>query len=587
VHSGTIFIEELDLLTGGFDVLSLFAAGGANALQRLPEIMSRAPLNSPSTGTRAGHLGEVNALDPSATELPASSPLRHSRTEPLASTIVERAPAFSPLEIADRAPPERLDLARGAPQIRRRHLARAVVRVAVLLTGDACALLVLRFIMQGIRDQAWFGATAASLAAKMIPMGAVPLVQLLPAVFLGLLVLDNYGASDRRRDAGRLVAGSAFGLALPFWGYIWNRFSPLAIPGFFLLAAATAIALIWERQLIDRVVRKLRPIGPGAVRVLLIGRPDETPRAQEHPALSDRREFAVSGVFNPDEIIQAGAAGAATSLCRKIRQCKADTLVLCGRLDDATFSVIMDATAAAGCHLLALTRAFSVVGVEPQLIWRRGAPLVALNRPGLRGRQLLLKRMLDLVGSLAGLIILAPVMALIALAIRIDSRGPAVFSQQRVGLGGRPFRCFKFRSMKADAEQLLHSDEDLLDEYRRNHFKLPEEKDPRLTRMGRLLRKASLDELPQLWNVLVGEMSLVGPRPIVPEELNHYGDGAFLFLSLKPGMTGAWAVQGRSQVGYPDRVDIELAYIREWSLGADLGILLQTIPAVLERRGAF
>jgi lipopolysaccharide/colanic/teichoic acid biosynthesis glycosyltransferase len=228
-----------------------------------------------------------------------------------------------------------------------------------------------------------------------------------------------------------------------------------------------------------------------------------------------------------------------------------------------------------------------VVGVEPQLIWRRGAPLVALNRPGLRGRQLLLKRMLDLVGSIAGLIVLAPFMALIALAIRIDSRGPAVFSQQRVGLGGRPFRCFKFRSMKADAEQLLHSDEGLLDEYRRNHFKLPEERDPRLTRVGRLLRKASLDELPQLWNVLVGEMSLVGPRPVVPEELNHYGDGAFLFLSLKPGMTGAWAVQGRSHVGYPDRVDIELAYIREWSLGADLGILLQTIPAVLERRGAF
>jgi exopolysaccharide production protein ExoY len=111
--------------------------------------------------------------------------------------------------------------------------------------------------------------------------------------------------------------------------------------------------------------------------------------------------------------------------------------------------------------------------------------------------------------------------------------------------------------------------------------------DPRVTRVGAWLRKLSLDELPQLWNVLVGDMSLVGPRPVVPEELDHYGDGAFLFLSLKPGMTGAWAVQGRSHVGYPDRVDIELAYIREWSLAADLAILLQTVPAVLERRGAF
>jgi lipopolysaccharide/colanic/teichoic acid biosynthesis glycosyltransferase len=140
--------------------------------------------------------------------------------------------------------------------------------------------------------------------------------------------------------------------------------------------------------------------------------------------------------------------------------------------------------------------------------------------------------------------------------------------------------------MKADAEKLLHSDEALLYEYRRNHFKLPEEKDPRLTRVGRLLRKASLDELPQLWNVFKGEMSLVGPRPVVPEELDHYGDGAFLFLSLKPGMTGAWAVQGRSQVGYPGRTHIELAYVREWSLWKDLGLLLKTIPAVLYMRGA-
>jgi sugar transferase len=440
--------------------------------------MSRAPLNSPTAGTRTGSPGDVPTLDQPAINPPLPSSLLQTRTEPRVSapaTTISREPRA-----------ERLDMARGAPQIRRRHLARAMVRVAVLLTGDACALLVLRFIMEGIRDQAWFGPTAASLAARMIPMGAVPLVQLLPAVFLGLIVLDNYGTSDRRRDAGRLVAGSAFGLALPFWGYLWNRFSPLAIPGFFLLATATAIALIWERQLIDKVVRKLRPIGPGAVRVLLIGRPHETPRALEHPALSDLREFAVTGVFDPDEIVRSGPAGAVTNLCQKIRQFKADTLVLCGRLDDAAFSVIMDANAAAGCHLLALTRAFSLVGVEPQLIWRRGAPLVALNRPGLRGRQLFLKRMLDLVGSIIGLLVLAPAMALIALAIRIDSRGRVVFSQQRLGLGGRPFRCFKFRSMKADAEQLLHSDEGLLDEYRRNHFKLPEERDPRLTRVGRL-----------------------------------------------------------------------------------------------------
>jgi hypothetical protein len=228
LHSGTIFIEWLDLLTGGFDGFWYFAANGASS-RRIPRIMSRPPLNSPSAGTRAGSLGEVQSLDPTATDPPVSSPLLRTRTDSIASplitvpapprsggTTVPFPEAVEPSSTKNRS--ERLDLARGAPEIMRKHLFRAVVRISVLLTGDACALLVLRFIMQGIRDQAWLGPTVASLASSMIPMGAVPLVQLLPAVFLGLIVLDNYGASDRRRDAGRLLAGSAFGLALPFWG---------------------------------------------------------------------------------------------------------------------------------------------------------------------------------------------------------------------------------------------------------------------------------------------------------------------------------------------------------------------------------
>jgi len=140
--------------------------------------------------------------------------------------------------------------------------------------------------------------------------------------------------------------------------------------------------------------------------------------------------------------------------------------------------------------------------------------------------------------------------------------------------------------MHTDAEALLRADAGLYAEYVGNNYKLAEDRDPRLTRVGRFLRKTSLDELPQLINVFIGEMSLVGPRPIVPEELSQYGPGAPAFLSLKPGITGAWQVNGRSDVGYPDRVDIELEYVRKWSLGRDLWILLRTFPAVLNRRGA-
>jgi len=155
-----------------------------------------------------------------------------------------------------------------------------------------------------------------------------------------------------------------------------------------------------------------------------------------------------------------------------------------------------------------------------------------------------------------------------------------------MGARGRLFRCYKFRSMRADAEQVLRADPNLYAAYVSNHFKLPADQDPRLTRVGRWLRRTSLDELPQLFNVLEGQMSLVGPRPVVPEELDHYGGRAPLLLSLKPGITGTWAVNGRSEVGYPVRADMELEYVRSWSLWLDIGIMLWTVPAVMRTRGA-
>jgi lipopolysaccharide/colanic/teichoic acid biosynthesis glycosyltransferase len=227
-----------------------------------------------------------------------------------------------------------------------------------------------------------------------------------------------------------------------------------------------------------------------------------------------------------------------------------------------------------------------VAGVHPTTVWRSGQLLVELTRPALKGRQLFAKRVVDLTGSAIGLILLAPLFAVIWAAIRLESRGPTVFGHPRLGLNGQVFRCLKFRSMHADAEARLRSDPALYFEYVRNNYKLSERQDARLTGVGRLLRKTSLDELPQLINVFRGQMSLVGPRPIVPEELNQYGHGAAVFLSLKPGMTGAWAANGRSQVNYPDRADMELDYVRNWSLGLDLWILLRTFPAVVARRGA-
>jgi exopolysaccharide biosynthesis polyprenyl glycosylphosphotransferase len=467
----------------------------------------------------------------------------------------------------------------------RRHLVRTAVRVSVLLAGDVAGLLLLGYLLDGVRDLGWLGPASSNLVNQIIPRGALPLVQLLPAVLLGLIALDTYGASDRRRDAGRLVAGATLGLGLPFWGHLWNHFSPLALPGFILLAGIIGMTLIFERHLIDRAVRKLWPIGPGAARALLISRPEHSKRALEHPTLSDAREFAFGGVLDPDEFDPQAGFGGFSRLCQTIKRYRADTLVLSGPLDDQALALLIDAAGAAGCQLYALPRAFAVGGVESQMVWRRGAPLVALNRPVLRGRQLLVKRTLDVIGSGLGIIILSPVFALVALAVTLSSRGPVLFRQMRVGLGGKLFRITKFRSMVYDAESKRAdlNGKSVYPDLRL--FKVKD--DPRVTRLGAFLRRTSLDELPQLFNVFVGEMSLVGPRPPLPAEVDLYEEHHYTRFDVKPGMTGPWQVNGRNLItDFEEVIRLETDYIREWSLWKDLGLLLKTIPAVLYMRGA-
>ncbi len=197
------------------------------------------------------------------------------------------------------------------------------------------------------------------------------------------------------------------------------------------------------------------------------------------------------------------------------------------------------------------------------------------------------KRGLDVVGATVGLTLAAPLLAVLAVVVRVGSPGPVIFSQARVGRGGRVFRCYKLRTMREDAEQLLRTDPELRAMYERHSFKVPCTADHRVTPIGRVLRLTSCDELPQLWNVLRGEMSLVGPRPLVVRELAHYaGADRDLLLSVRPGLTGAWAVGGRSRVGYPDRARMELDYVRAWTPLRDLAILARTVGVVLARRGA-
>ncbi len=209
---------------------------------------------------------------------------------------------------------------------------------------------------------------------------------------------------------------------------------------------------------------------------------------------------------------------------------------------------------------------------------------LVLSLPAIRYR---VKRVIDLVLSALALIVMLPALLAIALAVKMTSDGPVFFRQPRVGRHGEFFEVFKFRTMHVGSVSWLERDHDLTMLYEANHYKVPANFDPRITPFGRVLRRASVDELPQLLNVFMGHMSMVGPRPVVPEELLRYEALTPAYLAVRPGITGAWQVGGRSHVGYPERAVIDFTYVMRWSLIRDLGILLRTIPAVLSRRGAY
>jgi exopolysaccharide biosynthesis polyprenyl glycosylphosphotransferase len=210
-------------------------------------------------------------------------------------------------------------------------------------------------------------------------------------------------------------------------------------------------------------------------------------------------------------------------------------------------------------------------------------PLLNLRRTPTSEARLAVKRLLDFTGGMIGLILASPVMLAAAIAIKLDSKGPVIFKQVRAGRNGRKFTMYKFRSMVADAEELkariAH-----LNEMGGPVFKI--KKDPRITKIGAFIRKTSIDELPQLFNIIAGDMSIVGPRPALPSEVAQYAPWQRRRLSVKPGLTGLWQVSGRNQVDFDEWMQLDLEYIDSWSLWLDIKIILKTVPVVLLRKGA-
>lgn len=381
----------------------------------------------------------------------------------------------------------------------------------------------------------------------------------------------------------------------PFWNearevFVGSGFALLA-EGFLLFAgkvdgSRVATFVTWlgapfvimaGRHLLRLVGRRF---GRGEANVLVVGKPPQAAAARRAVLADSHLGYRVVGVSQAFDA--GGILAQATSLC-------ADTVVVALSGDDASENCLPIKLRAMGFRVILVPPplGFAVSGLKMQYVIGQDSILLVDKVDVMPRLSRLSKRAFDVALSSVALVLAAVPMAIVAALVIMDG-GPAIFGHERVGQGGRKFRCLKFRSMAVDAEARLS---ELLnrDPLAREEWTVARKlkNDPRISSVGRFIRKVALDELPQLANVLKGDMSLVGPRPVTEDEMENYGAASSLYLSVRPGVTGLWQVSGRNDLNYEERVGLDAWYVRNWSPWHDIAILLKTVPALLTRRGAY
>jgi exopolysaccharide biosynthesis polyprenyl glycosylphosphotransferase len=411
-------------------------------------------------------------------------------------------------------------------------------------------------------------------------------------------LLDQFGAyaSQRRTSLAEMLArvvlvGSLTGLLITATAFAVGvrpaaRFA-------LVCSGAQALVIGASRIAIYTVLRTLRRLGRNTRNVLVVGSGararDAQAVIQEHPEWGLRViGFVDEGDYPFDPRLIEGGSDLAVHKIQAIpdllrERVVDEVIVACPRSMLGTIAPVVGTCAAVGVPVTVLSDLFGDMLPPP----RSGqfGPHPALNFSVMHHGfvQARIKRAIDALGAAVLLVLAAPILLAAAIAIRMNSSGPIFFRQQRCGLYGRRFTMLKLRTMHADAER-RRSELARLNEVDGPTFKI--RSDPRTTRVGRFLRRYSLDEIPQLWNVLLGEMSLVGPRPPIPHEVDQYRVVQRRRLSMRPGLTCLWQVNGRNEIGFEDWVRLDLEYIDNWSLILDLRILLRTLPAVLRGTGA-
>ncbi len=463
---------------------------------------------------------------------------------------------------------------------------RGAKRIALRVLADGMAVSAALFLASVIRFEILPGSPARRVDYTLLTVLATPVL---------VLLFYLYGLYEPRQVLGpvnefkQVFHGVVAGSALIF---VADSLLNLKLArGWALLAMASGFVIVGgERLVVRKVLHFLRRRGGDQTRAIILGTNHEAKtvaRTLEREAWLGYRilGFVDDTTSAGQEVVNGHAVLGSTGQLKELVHSYDATLVLvaASAFDAARLNRLFWELQDSDVDLQITSGTIDLLASRVVVQSVAGVPLLYVRRSGMDRFQRTAKRSMDLVGSAVGLVLLAPFLALIAVWVKRDSPGGVFFRQVRVGRDGRHFKVWKFRTMVQDAER-RRAELEHLSEGPGLLFKLRD--DPRVTRAGRFLRRYSLDELPQLFNVLTGEMSLVGPRPALPLEVEQYDDWVRNRLNVKPGITGLWQVSGRTETSFTDYVRYDLFYIQNWSLYLDLWIIWRTFRAVVTAEGA-
>lgn len=463
-----------------------------------------------------------------------------------------------------------------------------------LVVMDACAA-----ALAGAAAYVWHPLRVGGsdgLGLRAASLGLAASLVLLPALWVTIVAL---GRGYERRFLGvgseefRRIWAAGVGLVALAGTGAWAMDISSA-RGYVLVALpATVLLTLVERYAVRRRLQRARARGAERTRVVVVGHAASLASLVRTLQRSSYHGMDVVGACVPDRAEAGDLArlgvdveGSLEDVMDVVRARAADTVVVmsCPELDGAALRRLGWGLEATGADMLVAPGLTESIGPRLGIRPVCGIPFLHVERPELTGMRRIVKGLFDRVVAALALLVLAPLLAAVAVAVRLDSPGPALFRQTRVGKNGREFTMLKFRTMSLQADQMVSQLAELSDG---NGLLFKMRKDPRVTRVGAVLRKFSVDELTQLINVVRGEMSLVGPRPPLPREVQKYEDDVMRRFLVKPGLTGLWQISGRSDLSWDETVRLDLRYVDNWSIAFDFMILWKTASAVLKGHGAY